>query len=473
MPHEKHWLSWVALTTLCLQSLAYTQVVSSSSSSDESALRAVLDQYFMAYTRDLDACIRMWSTNSPNLGPGKEALDKLFKANQNFKVKGLSIRKMKVDAERATLRVVVDLSAVDAKTGKPADGFGRWNRDLQLVKETGSWKIWRDVAAEEALATALTAAKTNEERDALLATEKELMTAELWKALTRQGARQYLHSNFPQALMINQLSLSVAERIGDKEGIGQALSDMGVVQYTQGNYALALESLHKSLMMRKELGDKLKIAVSLTNLASIYSSQGNYSLALAPLPEAEREVKALAQLYGATSKVYIGPAAREERLKAEAGSYRILQLAAHALLNDASPMYSRVLLAQGVDGAKDDGMLEAWEMMNLDLSADLVVLSACETGRGRIAAGEGVIGITWALFVAGSPTAVVSLWKVESLTTTELMLAFHRNLLSARRAQSPTSKAEALQRAAIKMLRSKEYRHPFYWAPFSVVGYGN
>jgi len=72
--------------------------------------------------------------------------------------------------------------------------------------------------------------------------------------------------------------------------------------------------------------------------------------------------------------------------------------------------------------------------------------------------------MSWALFVAGSPTTVVSLWKVESLSTTELMLEFHRNLLSS------VSKAQALQRAAIKMLRTRQYRHPFYWAGFSIVG---
>ena len=189
---------------------------------------------------------------------------------------------------------------------------------------------------------------------------------------------------------------------------------------------------------------------------------------LMPLPEAEREVKSLGRLYGAArSKVYTGAAAREEQLKVEAGRHGVLQLAAHALLNDASPMYSHVLLAQGAGDAKEDGLLEVWEMMNLDLSADLVVLSACETGRGKVAAGEGMIGMSWALFVAGSPTTVVSLWKVESLSTTELMLEFHRNLLSSR------SKAQAIQRAAIKMLRTRQYRHPFYWAGFSIVGHGN
>jgi CHAT domain-containing protein len=200
---------------------------------------------------------------------------------------------------------------------------------------------------------------------------------------------------------------------------------------------------------------------------------------LNPLPEAEKQVQALGRLYGASrSRVYTGAEAREERVKAEAGDYRILQLATHGILNDASPMYSHVMLAQGDSNtdklSAEDGLLEAWEIMNLNLNADLVVLSACETARGRVGAGEGVIGLTWALFVAGSPTTIVSQWKVESASTTQLMVDFHRQLQTKiKTRQAGTSTAKALQSSALKMLRSSEYRHPFYWAGFVIVGDGN
>jgi CHAT domain-containing protein len=134
-------------------------------------------------------------------------------------------------------------------------------------------------------------------------------------------------------------------------------------------------------------------------------------------------------------------------------------------------MYSQVVLARSGEDDSEDGLLEAWEIMNLDLKADLVVLSACESGRGRVGAGEGVIGLSWALFVAGSPTAVVSHWKVESASTTRLLLEFHRNL-QPKIKKSQISTAKALQRAAVRMLGSEEYRHPFYWAGFVVVGDG-
>jgi CHAT domain-containing protein len=188
---------------------------------------------------------------------------------------------------------------------------------------------------------------------------------------------------------------------------------------------------------------------------------------LDPLPEAETEVKSLGRLYGeARSRIYVGAQATEERVKAEAANFGIVHLATHAILNDGSPMYSQVVLSQSDKPDSEDGLLEAWEIMKLNLKADLVVLSACETARGRVGAGEGVIGLTWALFVAGCPTAVVSQWKVESPSTAVLMIEFHRNL------RLGIGKAEALRRASLKLLRTGEYQHPVYWAAFVVVGDG-
>ena len=193
---------------------------------------------------------------------------------------------------------------------------------------------------------------------------------------------------------------------------------------------------------------------------------------LEPLPEAEQEVRALGQLYGALrSKVYVGREAREDRVKTEAGQAGILHFATHGTLNNAAPMYSHLVLAQG--DTNEDGLLEAWELMQLDLKADLAVLSACETARGRFGAGEGMIGLTWALFVAGVPTTVVSQWQVESASTRDLMVHFHRALQAPSTAGSATpTKAEALRQAALKLMRSKETSHPFYWAGFVLVGDG-
>jgi CHAT domain-containing protein/tetratricopeptide (TPR) repeat protein len=197
---------------------------------------------------------------------------------------------------------------------------------------------------------------------------------------------------------------------------------------------------------------------------------------LVPLPEAERQVKMIGQIYGpAASEIYLGAEAREARLKQRAATCRILHLATHGIANDASPMYSHLVLSQAQDDHNEDGLLEAWEIMNLDLHADLAVLSACDTARGQVVSGEGVIGLAWAFFVAGCPTTVVSQWKVDSSSTTDLMIEFHRRLRagSARATRRDMSEAEALRAAALTLMKSKSYQHPFYWAAFVVVGGSN
>jgi CHAT domain-containing protein/Flp pilus assembly protein TadD len=194
---------------------------------------------------------------------------------------------------------------------------------------------------------------------------------------------------------------------------------------------------------------------------------------LDPLPQAEKEVQELAKLYGIDqSAIYIGSNAREDRVKNEASKYHVLHFASHGLLNNATPLYSQILLAQN-DAQQEDGLLEAWEILNLKLNADLVVLSACDTALGKIEKGEGMIGLTWALFVAGVPNTVVSQWTVDSSSTTELMIQFHKKLkLLLSDSTSRTPIPDALRAAALNLLKTDEYRHPFYWAPFVVIGSG-
>jgi CHAT domain-containing protein/tetratricopeptide (TPR) repeat protein len=1000
-------VSWIVLALLCLQLVGLAQ---DAPSTVEKQLREIVEELYAASAKeDLEGYMRVWSAKSPELISRRKAMQDLFAANDKIELKTLTISKVKVEGDKASVRVAVETTALDAKTAKPATGFGKMNRALDFVKEEGRWNVWREAGAEEDLALALIEARTNEQRQALLSAEQELISVELWKALIRQGTLQFQQSNYDQALTNVQLALSIAERIGDKEGIAQALSDMGSVSYTQGNYVLAVDQFRRSVMLRKALGDKVRTAISLTNLGTVYGSQGNhrlasqyyqeslvefesagnkigmgaalnnlgntyfaqgnyglalenyqralnyfeaagykpgiaisvnnignvyqkennyeaaldylqkslqmkealdnksgvatslhnigevykaqgrydlalnyyqrslmqfeaigerarsralllasmglvyylqgdytkaleftnnaaaiakqidnrevlwdvrttegrvyqalnqpvkarrafeeaidtieslrkqvaggeqeqqrsfegkispyhamvellvaqkepglalaqaerakarvlldvmhsgrvditkamttqereqearlrnelailnsqisresqlpqpdqtrladlkarlqkarlqyeafqtslyaahpelrvqrgearvltlgeaaallpdaqsallqyvvtsektylfvlskghavnqsevklksyvleikekdlsdlasafrrqlanrdstfrlaainlydklmkpaqaelrykqtliivpdgalwelpfqalqdatgrylienYALSYAPsltvlhgmsnlrrrnvvsgasgllaignpafekqgldrlklvhrdeklsgLPEAEKEVKTLAQLYGAAqSKVYIGAEAREDRFKAEAGRFIVLHLATHGILNDSSPMYSQVVLAPSDQAGVEDGLLEAWEIMNLNLNADLVVLSACESGRGRIGAGEGIIGLSWALFVAGIPTTVVSQWKVESASTTTLMLEFHRNLRAGvKYPKTRVSTAKALQQASLKLLGQSEYRHPFYWAGFVVVGDGN
>jgi len=191
---------------------------------------------------------------------------------------------------------------------------------------------------------------------------------------------------------------------------------------------------------------------------------------LGPLPDAELEVSALKNIWGpSSSRVLIGTNARKSVFRTEASKYSIIHLATHGILDDTSPMYSRLVMARAENDPNDDGLLEAREIMRLDLHADLVVLSACQTARGRVGAGEGMIGMSWAFFVAGVPTMVASQWKVDSASTARLMIDFHKRLRDESRT-SPGTKANALQQAALNLLKDPRYRHPYFWAGFVVIG---
>ena len=186
---------------------------------------------------------------------------------------------------------------------------------------------------------------------------------------------------------------------------------------------------------------------------------------LGPLPDAEREVREIAALYGTASRVFLKSDARESVAKTLASSHDVLHFATHAVIDDESPLFSSLVL---VGSESDDGLLEAREMLELPLKASLAVLSACETARGSVHDGEGMVGLSWALMAAGCPVSVVSQWKVASASTSKLMVAFHRELLASRGKTGGT--AEALRRAQLATLRG-EYGHPFYWAAFMLVGH--
>src|SRR4030095_2225871 len=115
------------------------------------------------------------------------------------------------------------------------------------------------------------------------------------------------------------------------------------------------------------------------------------------------------------------------------------------------------------------GLLEAREIMQLNLHADLVVLSACQTARGRFGAGEGMVGMSWAFFGAGVPTMVASQWKVDSASTAKLMIDFHKRLRGETSLPLQT-KASALQQAALSLMKDPRYRHPYFWAGFVMIG---
>jgi len=127
------------------------------------------------------------------------------------------------------------------------------------------------------------------------------------------------------------------------------------------------------------------------------------------------------------------------------------------------------VLAQSAEDGNDDGLLHTLEMLKLDLGAELIVFSGFETAAARVTTGEALCGLGWTCFVAGCPTEVIARWKAESPDT--LMLEFHRMLgAAAPGSRGPISKAAALQRAMVRLLKDDTRRHPFHWAGAMLIG---
>ncbi|MGH8081748.1 MAG: CHAT domain-containing protein, partial [Lysobacter sp.] len=180
-----------------------------------------------------------------------------------------------------------------------------------------------------------------------------------------------------------------------------------------------------------------------------------------PLPGAEREVGNLAALFP-RPQVYLEAAATKARFQTEAPKARIVHVAAHARADIADPLHSQILLA---DENGRQNFLEAREVLNLNLNnVSLVTLSACESGLGRVADGDEVLGFTRSFLSAGASALVASLWPVPDRDTERLMTTFYRDLRSGQDLQ------RAMQAGQLAVLERPDTSHPFYWASFNLIG---
>jgi CHAT domain-containing protein len=168
------------------------------------------------------------------------------------------------------------------------------------------------------------------------------------------------------------------------------------------------------------------------------------------------------------SSAACGFAANYERVTQRVGDrldqYRIVHFATHGFVNESSPQFSSLILSLvNTKGEPQDGLLRLYDIFNLHLAADLVVLSACETGLGKDIRGEGLVGLTRGFMYAGSRRVVASLWEVSDETTSDLMADFYQRMLQ-RKQTAPS----ALRAAQIKMWETKP--DPYLWAAFTLQG---
>lgn len=172
---------------------------------------------------------------------------------------------------------------------------------------------------------------------------------------------------------------------------------------------------------------------------------------------AQQEAVAIARMVP-QSRAFLRKDASEAMLRKYGQGFRYLHFATHGEFKADNPLSSALFLAKDEQG---DGLLTVSKLYSMRLDTDLVTLSACETGLGKIANGDDVVGLTRGFLFAGAATIVASLWKVDDQATSDLMRAFYTNL-------SQTGKLDALRRAQLEIKR--QYPPPYFWAPFQLLG---
>ena len=186
------------------------------------------------------------------------------------------------------------------------------------------------------------------------------------------------------------------------------------------------------------------------------------------LPASMEEADAILKRFGVDNTTLVSgfSATRKSLLNTKLQDYRVLHFATHGLLNEERPELSGIALSQfDAEGNDLNGFVRLQDIYGMNLSADLVVLSACDTGIGKELKGEGLISLTNGFLQAGAKSVISSRWKVDDYATLELMNDFYRVLKT-----ENVTPSEALRKAQINMYKNSAYKSPFYWAAFSVQG---
>jgi len=186
-----------------------------------------------------------------------------------------------------------------------------------------------------------------------------------------------------------------------------------------------------------------------------------------PLTSVHEEMESIKNLFGKDkATVYLSENATEENFKsADFSKIKYIHMASHGICNDRHPNRSAILLSSGAD-TTDDGLLHPDEIIRLNLSAELVFLSACQTGSGKLYPGEGNINLARPFLAAGCKSAIVSLWNINDKSTAIFAKDFYKNIITG----YSISQSLALSKREFIHSPREAYRHPYFWAPFILFG---
>ncbi len=224
---------------------------------------------------------------------------------------------------------------------------------------------------------------------------------------------------------------------------------------------------YSATLLAERISDKNTSEAKGILLSAPLSFEDN-EIAMQSLPATETEVREIKFLFTGSDQnadLALNASASESMIKSdEISRYKYLHFATHGTVDESQPELSRIFLSPGKD---EDGSLYSGEIYGLGIKADLVNLSACETGLGKVTRGEGIIGLSRALMYAGAKNLIVSLWQVADASTSYLMIEFYRQHLYH---SSNDLFADDLRKAKLSLLNSENYKDPYFWAPFILVG---
>lgn len=258
------------------------------------------------------------------------------------------------------------------------------------------------------------------------------------------------------------------------DGLLTSLPDTSkVVDFSKLNYLINefnVSYANSANILIKNRNTKRTLNNNTLAFAPEYNSEkvelSNASYTLMPLPGVKKEVEEIASTV--KTKIFEGDNASEENFREKSKNYDILHLAMHAYINDSLPAYSRLAFSprDNEPNLQKDGWLNTADIYNLNLNARLTVLSACNTGVGKLQKGEGIMSLARGFLYAGCPSIIMSLWEVEDQAGTKIMTSFYKNLKRGK------TKDEALRLAKISYLENSNSRlaHPHYWMSFKSIG---
>jgi CHAT domain-containing protein len=195
----------------------------------------------------------------------------------------------------------------------------------------------------------------------------------------------------------------------------------------------------------------------------VWNRQSNPDF-LMPLPGAEREVAKIARMV--PSDKFMDYDATEKNFKKHASDYSILHLAMHTIMDDENPMFSKLAFARVENDTTEDHDLFTYEIYNMKLNAEMVVLSSCSSGYGKMQKGEGMMSMARGFIYAGCPSIIMTLWQVSDHSSAQLMSHFYKHLKKGR------SKKNALRKAKLDYISSSDKlnSNPYFWSAFLMVG---